>query len=563
MKAFTRASAQTTAAVTAAILIALGTRGEAARASEAQTPSTTVPPTGPQSGLPAPALALPQGEKARQTSPHPEQTQPLTLDQAVALALAANRDLALAVSTLSEAEGNTVSTRANLGPTASLGYTVNRANQAQVTNLGGQSVVIQNQYTSQINGSLSLPLDLSGVLRAATSQAQFQEIASRLDVNRVRNETILTVKNAFYTALRDQALVTVAENDLQNAVDRLADARLRLSAGTVARYDVLSAETTVASAQKTLIQNRTTLSIDLVNLNSAMGIAVDTLLQLTTAGAVEVPDASASLISLPQPSSRQDLTENDLTGQPGQTLGDAGKERANRAQTFVVSDPLPLSTAPSTAQEKYASVLAEALQNRPEILREEASIAAVKKGIVVARSSLLPSTSLGYTYSVNPNASAFSGQKQSGTATLSFTVPLFDAGAARGRVRTARAQIAAAETNRRTQVDTVTREVRQAYLNLQQAQEQIVATRQELAQADEQYRLARLRYTAGVTNQTGVSPLIELSNAQQSLSQAQNNYVNALYDWNSYRSALDKAAGRYAYTGAKPGTPNPSSPSSK
>ncbi len=80
-----------------------------------------------------------------------------------------------------------------------------------------------------------------------------------------------------------------------------------------------------------------------------------------------------------------------------------------------------------------------------------------------------------------------------------------------------------------------------------------MATCHELAQADEAYRLARLRYSAGITSEAGVSPIIELSDAQQSLTQARSDYVNALFDYNSDRSALDKAAGRYADTTGGPG----------
>jgi outer membrane protein TolC len=278
---------------------------------------------------------------------------------------------------------------------------------------------------------------------------------------------------------------------------------------------------------------------------------VNTPLQLTTRGAVEIPSESAesaSLPALPEATARSAAdAENALTGKEGQVLGDAGKMRAHAAQDFVVANPL------EPAAVDYPGLLREALVSRAEILREDANVAAAQKGITIARSVLLPSVSLGYSYTLNPNASAFGGQKQSGQAVLTVNVPLFDAGEARGRVRTARAQVAAAETNRRTQVDAVTLEVRQAILNLQQAQGETAATRQALALADEAYRLARLRYSAGVTKQSGVSPLIELSDAQKTLSAAQSDYVNALYDYNNDRSALDKAVGRYSYTPVGPG----------
>jgi outer membrane protein TolC len=160
---------------------------------------------------------------------------------------------------------------------------------------------------------------------------------------------------------------------------------------------------------------------------------------------------------------------------------------------------------------------------------------------------MLPSLSLGYNYTSTPNVGAL-GQEHTGYGSLTLSIPIFDSGAARGRVTQARADISTQETNRRIDTDSITLELRQAYLNLQSAELSIKSSREALGQADEAYRLARLRYSSGVTSQTGVSPIVELSSAQQTLSQAQSTYVNALYDYNAGRSALDKAIGRYSYT---------------
>jgi outer membrane protein len=507
------------------------------------------PPTTQQAPLPASALPLPRADRPLLASPGlrllPDKlsAQPLTINDVVAVALATSRTLAEEVEAYLQAQGSLTTARAGLGPTLSAGYTLDRYNQEQAISLSGQSIVTQQQYVNQVTAALSLPIDITGELHAAASQAKFQEIAARLEINRVRNEIVLNTKTAFYNVLRDQALVKVGQDSLQYSADRLADAQLRLSAGTVTRYDVIQARTNFANAQQTLLKSRNMLSQAFFILNNTIGIDVNTPLQLTTRNAVEVPPG-ASVADTPQPAPNVRRTpppENDLNGRPGQALGDQGAAHALQAEEFVVANPIPLGT-------DYDSLLKEALGTRAEILREDANIAAARKGIVVARSGLLPSVSVGYNLNYAPNAGALAGQELTGYTALSLTIPLYDSGATRGRVTQARAKVATAETNRREQVDTVTLEVREAYLNLQQAEEGIAAARQELAQADEGYRLARLRYSAGVTSQTGVSPILELSNAQQSLTQAQSDYVNALYDFNNDRSTLDKAVGRYSYT---------------
>jgi outer membrane protein TolC len=57
--------------------------------------------------------------------------------------------------------------------------------------------------------------------------------------------------------------------------------------------------------------------------------------------------------------------------------------------------------------------------------------------------------------------------------------------------------------------------------------------------------LAQLRYSVGVTSTSFTSPILELSDAQQTLSTSSKDYVNALYDYNNDKSALDKAVGRF------------------
>ena len=97
---------------------------------------------------------------------------------------------------------------------------------------------------------MRLPLDVSGTLRAAVSQAQFQEVAARIDVNRVRNDVVYNVKNAFYNVLRAQAQIAVATDLLNNALSRLNDANKNYAAGTAPRFDVISAQRDVATPSR-------------------------------------------------------------------------------------------------------------------------------------------------------------------------------------------------------------------------------------------------------------------------------------------------------------------------
>ncbi|HEV2474310.1 MAG TPA: TolC family protein, partial [Chthonomonadales bacterium] len=426
---------------------------------------------------------------------------------------------------------------------------------------GRQTIPILPQFNPVITAQASLPLDLVGTLHAATTQAQFQEVAARIAVNQTRNQLVLDVKTAFYNALRAQAQTRVAADTLNNALSRWENAQKNYAAGISPRFDVITSQSDVAAAQQSLIQARSQVSLVLASLKNVIGISIRVPVSITDAGAIQNPPGVA-----PPALPKSAAAEAGAPNQPPAQVQGASPAKANLppksllipedlsqppSNTGVVSDPLDLGS-------QLDPLLKEALATRPEILAADANLAAARKGVVVARRSELPSfsVSLGYTYT--PNAVGFTLANQE-AATLNASFPIFDGGLAAARVKESRAGVASAETARRTAIDQVSLDVQQAYLALLQARDRVQVANVALTQAREAARLAMVRYNAGVSQQAGVSPILEVSNAQTSLSQAEANQVNALYDYNSARAQLDRAIGRYSYTGAGPGYPAPPS----
>lgn len=483
------------------------------------------PATGLQSPLPEPASLTDKKLDITKRSPRLEEVaggqykSPFTLNQAVAVALATNRSLALSIENLRKAQARTAEQRTNLNPTLNATATYTRLDQGTSVQFGETNVTIANPDQVLFGLQLLLPIDINGLLRSSVSQAQYLEIAARLDINRTTNQLVLDVKTAFYDVLRAKNLVQVSKEALENAQIRLKDAQARYQAGVVAKFDVIRAQTDVLNAQQNLIQARSQVSLATAVLNSTIGIDINTPLETTDAGSVET------------------LETISLKPQDANT-------------TTPPLDSLNLGKV-------YEDVVKEALATRPEILEADAMLEAAKKGITLARRSQLPSLGLNVSGSYNPAAAGFAPRSTNGQAVLQLTIPLYDAGASKARLQAARADVASADLNRRQFLDLVTLEVRQAYLVLIQTRDRVIVTEQALVQAQEAFRLARVRYNAGVTAQTGVSPLLEVSDAQTALTLAQTNRVNSLYDYNQARARLDKAAGRYSYLRKSVGFPNP------
>lgn len=521
----------------------------------------TPPPTGQQAPVPKAALPLRKPSDPRQVSPGANDlagkvdVRSLTINDAVALALSTNRDVELAGEAVLRAQGRTAEARAAFNPTLGATYTFTHLGDGQSATFSGQTIPLVAQDQNQVGISASLTLDFMGVLRAAKDQAQYQEIATRLDVNRTRNQVVLAVKTAFYDVLRQQALVNVATERYQNSLDRLNDTQIKLRAGTLTPFEVLRAQADVADAQQQLITSRNNVSLSIANLNNAIGIDINTPIRISSEGAVEnppgvAPPSNAPLPALPPGSANP---PENVGGNAVPEQAPAPPQTQASQVPAVVFDPLELGP-------DYNKVLQESLDLRPEIRQADTSIAAAKKGILLAKRSVLPTFGVSWGFSYTPDAVGFSPQTTTWEAVAQVSIPLYDGGLSRARITQAKADIATAETNRRQAVDQVTLEVRQAYLNLVQARNRVAVANQALAQAREAYRLARVRYVAGVTSTPGNSPLLEISDAQSALTQAESNQISALYDFNNARTQLDKAIGRYAFVNQGPGFLKPPSP---
>ena len=112
---------------------------------------------------------------------------------------------------------------------------------------------------------------------------------------------------------------------------------------------------------------------------------------------------------------------------------------------------------------------------------------------------------------------------------------LYDGGSSVAQAQQAEANIAIAEQNFADQSNQVRFSVEQGYANLLSNFENIGTTTQALGQAQEALRLARLRFQAGVGTSTDVI------NAENALTTAEGNRVNAILGYNRSLATLQRA----------------------
>jgi outer membrane protein TolC len=121
---------------------------------------------------------------------------------------------------------------------------------------------------------------------------------------------------------------------------------------------------------------------------------------------------------------------------------------------------------------------------------------------------------------------------------LALSWSLYDGGNRIARYREAKSNVEAAQARvKATELD-ISREVEQTQSNVVETQERIQAAQVAVASAQENFRLAQGRFDAGV------GTILELTDAQLALTQAQNTEAQALADYRISLARLDRATGR-------------------
>ena len=122
-----------------------------------------------------------------------------------------------------------------------------------------------------------------------------------------------------------------------------------------------------------------------------------------------------------------------------------------------------------------------------------------------------------------------------------LSLPVFNGFAMEGRTRSAKGALVDAEAQRHQREVDVAVEVQQAWLQLREAAQRIDVAKDGLASAEEDYSFSKGRY------ELGAGTFLDLLNAQVSLAQAKQSYVEAVADAHVAEAALERAVGSRRY----------------
>lgn len=331
--------------------------------------------------------------------------------------------------------------------------------------------------------SLSLPVYTGNRLENAVTLANIEKMDAQEGVLKTEQEIKLNAIKGYFKVLAAQEVQQVYQEAVENLQAHVKNVKAQYTAGTVAKLDVLNTEVSLAAAETKNVSALNDVALASDQLSNIVGVPLQTALVLQDH-------------TLPFPAYSRSLDES----------------------------------------------VQYAMKYRPEVL--QAALAVQKANVYVDLMKGDTRPQAGIRLSQEWKDTSFPGTAHSSWRVggeISYS--LFDGGIARAKMAKAKQDFFKANEMDQKVRESVTLQVKQAYLAISSAKKRVDAAKAAITQAKEGFKISQVRYQAGV----GIN--LDVLDAQLALNQAKINYIQALYDYNVGIAMLEQAMGIDAYSG--------------
>jgi outer membrane protein len=416
-----------------------------------------------------------------------ESQAPLTLEESIKIAMQRSLAIHSAVVGVEGSEFRRKEAITNFLPLWTGQYGWARSNQpvilglSQSSLLSGSATISPDKDIYNFNTTLNQPLFTGGLNLANYRFSKLGVDLSKTGVETAKLDLVLQVRSGYFTILRAEKFLTVAEQQVKNFEAQLGVTKAFFEVGIVPKNDVLQAEVQLANAKQSLVK---------------------------AGNDVETAKASFNILLRREVNTRLEVVD------------------------ILAYKAFPLS---------FEQSLEEAFRLRPEIKTAQLSIDQAKESVKIARAGFFPTISLAGSYSRSSDDLDLSGGTNfvnSWQIGALATFTLWNWGNTAFKVGENKVKVTQAEDSKTQLIDSVTLEVKNDYLNMLVAEKNIGTAETAIEQAEENLRMFEERYRYQVATQTDVLNAVTL------LAQARVNYYGALSDFNIAKAQLERAMGR-------------------
>jgi outer membrane protein len=417
---------------------------------------------------------------------------PLTLQQAVTIALEKNPLHKAALAETRAATADVRAARSLLLPRVSFSETATRGNDP-VYVFG--SKLRQQRFTTAdfALNTLNTPPPLGNFgTRFGGTWNLFDSLASWRGINRAKQmgeaagyqldrtqqEIVLRVIRFYYEVLLVDRKLDVSEQSAKTALSIKDRSQVRFDSGLVVESDLLAAQVRLATRQQDVIQERNNVEMARAELNTAMGMPV--------------------------------------------------------ASSFGFPEVLAERSLPVARLEDWEKL---ALAKRPDLKRIAAEEAAQHQSVSIAKSSFGPRVNAFASWELDNPTLAAGGGGSNWMGGIEMQFDIFQGGAKRAELFRQRALEDKITALMQAASDAVRLEVRRAYYDVDASRQLVEVARVAIAQAQESLRINRDRYDSGLTTITDVL------GAEEAARRSQSDYWEAVYRFYSSYAELELASG--------------------
>lgn len=333
-------------------------------------------------------------------------------------------------------------------------------------------------YTNSF--SVAIPLYTGGKIENSIAASEYGIDVADLTMEATKQNVRYQTTAAYYSILQNRNLIQVRQEAVDTLAAHLKNVNAQYTVGTVAKSDLLRSQVELANAQQNLINAQNDYDISVAAFNNIVGLPTNTIV-----------NASEELT----------YTKYELS--------------------------LPACT-------EYA------LYHRPDGLAADRGVKAAEAQMNAAKSGWQPSLTAQVSRNLGgdgPFKTNGSVDNNSTTYGVVATWNIFDNGITEAQVAQKKAALKKAQQEALAMDEQIQLEVQTALLSLQAAEKNIQTTKVAVDKAQEDYKIAQVRYSAGVgTN-------LDVMDAEQALITAQTTYITALYNYNTSKASLDLAMG--------------------
>lgn len=403
----------------------------------------------------------------------------LGLEDSIQMALENNRTIKESLADVDTAKWAISQSRRKFGPALSWSATGMRT--------GGESFKLAKlqsggnpDYEWNYGNTLQVGISLyNEPLRQQVEASKLALNGADLTLENTKQAIRLQTTSTYYQILQCRNLIDVSQDAVNTLQEHLDNVNAQYRAGTVAKSDVLASQVQLANAQQELVSAQNNYDVAMSTLNNIIGLPTNTTLS--------IHDQLKY--------TKYDLTLDDCT--------------------------------------RYA------LANRADGAAAVYAVKQAEQGVKAAKAGNLPTVNAAAARTIGGEEPFRANHDSSNnwTAGMSASWDIFDNGVTAANTHAAEAAVtkakeASAQTDEAIQLD-----VRTALLNLRAAERNIHTTEVAVTRAQEDYKIAQVRYSAGVgTN-------LDVMDAEEKLTSARTNYYTALYNYNTSKASLDKAMG--------------------